>query len=157
MSRVAGRKKRIIITTAALVAVGGGAAFAYWTATGTGNTTATAGTSANFTISSSVAGDPLSPDGPTQIVTFTVTNPGTGVQKLTNITAAVAGTTGAAWTSVPGCSADDFEVGVPDFDVTEIAAGGTVTGTVTLQMVDIPGTNQDGCKNATVPLHFSAS
>jgi hypothetical protein len=157
MSKVAGRKKRIIGTTAALVAIGGGAAFAYWTATGTGNATTTAGTESNFTIASSVAGDPLSPNGPIQTATFTVTNPGTGVQKLTNVAVTVAGTDGTVWTEVAGCSALDFAVGKPSFTATEIPAKGTVTGTVTLQMVDRPGVNQDGCKGATVPLHFAAS
>lgn len=157
MSKVAGRKKRIIITTAALVAIGGGAAFAYWTAAGVGDTSTTAGTSTNFTITSTVAGAALSPNGPTQTFTFTVTNPGSGVQKLTNITAAVAGTNGAAWTSVAGCSKDDFTVGSPSFTATEIPSNGFITGTVTLQMIDRPGTNQDGCKGATVPLHFAAS
>jgi hypothetical protein len=157
MSKVAGRKKRIIVTTAAMVAVGGGAAFAYWTATGTGNTTTAAGTSSNFTISSSVAGGALSPGGPTQTVTFTVTNPGTGVQKLSTVAATVAATDGSAWTAVTGCTKDDFAVGTPSFTVTEIPAnGGTVTGTVTLQMIDRTGVNQDGCKGATVPVHFVA-
>lgn len=157
MSKVAGRRKRIIGTTAALVAIGGGAAFAYWTATGSHDTTTTAGTSSNFAIASSVAGDPLSPNGPTQTATFTVTNPGTGVQKLTNVVVTIAGTNGAAWTAVSGCSADDFVVGKPNFTATEIEAGKSVSGTVTLQMVDRPGVNQDGCKGATVPLHFAAS
>ena len=157
MAKVAGRKKRIIGTTVALVAIGGGGAFAYWTATGTGNTTTQAGTSTNFTITSSIAGAPLSPNGPTQTATFTVTNPGTGVQKLTNVAVTVAGTDGSAWTAVKGCSDLDFAVGTPSFTATEIPANGTVTGTVTLQMIDRPGINQDGCKGATVPLHFSAS
>ncbi|WP_458781313.1 hypothetical protein [Arthrobacter sp. D3-16] len=122
-----------------------------------GNATTTAGTSSNFTIASSVAGDPLSPNGPIQTATFTVTNPGTGVQKLTNVVVTVAGTNGAAWTAVSGCSADDFVVGKPNFTTTGIEAGKSVTGTVTLQMVDRPGVNQDGCKGAAVPLHFAAS
>ena len=157
MGKVAGRKKRIIITTAALVAVGGGAAVAYWTAAGVGDTTTAAGTSSNFTITSTHTGGALSPNGPTQTFTFTVTNPGTGVQKLTNITAAVAGTNGATWAPASGCSAADFTVGDPVFTPTEIPAGESITGTVTLQMIDRPGVNQDGCKAATVPLHFSAS
>jgi hypothetical protein len=157
MGKVAGRKKRIIITTAALVALGGGAAFAYWTAAGVGDTTTAAGTSANFTITSTHTGGALSPNGPTQTFTFTVANPGTGVQKLTNITAAVAGANGAAWTAVTGCSKDDFAVGTPSFTATEIPANGSITGTVTLRMIDRPGVNQDGCKGATVPLHFGAS
>ncbi|MBT2538301.1 hypothetical protein [Arthrobacter sp. ISL-69] len=157
MSKVAGRKKRIIVTTAALLAVGGGAAFAYWTATGTGNTTTTAGASSNFTITSSVTGGALSPNGPTQTFTFVVTNPGTGVQKLSAVAATVAATDGTAWTAVANCSAADFTVGTPTFTATEIPANGTVTGTVTLQMIDRPGVNQDGCKGATVPLRFAAS
>lgn len=158
MSKVAGRKKRIIGTTAALVAIGGGAAFAYWTATGSHDTTTKAGTSKNFTITSTVAGDPLSPNGPVQTFTFTVKNPAdAGVQKLTNVVVTVAGTNGSAWTEVSGCSALDFAVGTPSFTATEIPANGTVSGTVSLQMVDRPGVNQDGCKGATVPLHFTAS
>ena len=56
MGKVAGRKKRIIGTTVALVAIGGGAAFAYWSATGTHDTTTAAGTATNFTISSTITG-----------------------------------------------------------------------------------------------------
>lgn len=156
MSKVTGRKKRIIITTAAMLAVGGGAAFAYWTAFGAGNGTASAGTSTDFTITSTVAGGALSPGGPTQTFTFVVTNPGTGVQKLSAVAATVATTTGAAWTTVSGCSADDFTVGDPTFTPGEISANGTITGTVTLQMKNT-GVSQDGCKGATVPLHFAAS
>jgi hypothetical protein len=163
MSKVPGRKKRIIGTTIALVAIGGGAAFAYWTAAGSGSQTTAAGTSKNFTITSTVAGDPLSPNGPVQTFTFTVTNPAdAGAQKVTTVTAKVANADGTEWTSVDGCSKDDFTVGTPLFAATELAAGTaatgkTATGTVTLQMIDRPGVNQDGCKNATVPVYFAAS
>jgi hypothetical protein len=157
MGKVAGRKKRIIGTTVALLAIGGGAAFAYWSATGTHDTTTAAGTATNFTITSTIAGSPLSPGGPVKTATFTVTNPGSGVQKLSNVAVTVAGIDGAAWTAVSGCSAADFAVGTPSFTVTEIPANGTVTGTVTLQMIDRPGVSQDGCKGASVPLHFAAS
>jgi hypothetical protein len=157
MGKVAGRKKRIIGTTVALVAIGGGAAFAYWSATGTHDTSTAAGTATNFTVTSEITGDPLSPNGPVKTATFTVTNPGTGVQKLSNMAVTVAGTGGAAWTPAGGCTAADFKVGTPSFTATEIKAGEYVTGTVTLQMIDRPGVNQDGCKGAAVPLHFAAS
>lgn len=104
MARVAGRKKRIIGTTAALVAIGGGAAFAYWSATGTHDTTASAGESANFVVTSKVAGDPLSPNGPVQVATSTVNNPGSGVQELKSIKVSVADSKGTPWvqaTAVP--------------------------------------------------------
>lgn len=158
MSKVAGRKKRIIITTAALLAVGGGAAFAYWSATGKGDGTAQTGGTTDFTISSTVtSGAPLSPGGPTQTLTFTVTNPGSGVQKLSAVAVTVADATGTPWDSGSGCSFADFTVGTPALTATEIPAGGTASGTVTLQMKDRAGVDQNGCKNVTVPLHFVAS
>jgi len=158
MSKAAGRKKRIIGTTAALVALGGGAAFAYWTAAGNGSTTTNAGTSKNFTISSTVTGEPLSPNGPVQTFTFTVTSPSNaGVQKVSAVIAKIATDTGNDWTLVSGCSKDDFSVSTPQFTAKELAPGESTTGTVKLQMIDRPGVNQDGCKNASVPLYFSAS
>ncbi|MDF2049293.1 hypothetical protein [Arthrobacter sp. Cr_A7] len=156
MGKVAGRKKRIIGTTVALVAIGGGAAFAYWTATGTGSTSGTTGASSNFTVTASVAGAALTPGGDAQTATFTITNPGTGVQKVQTVVATVANSDGSAWTSVPGCSKDDFKVGTAVFTPEELAANQSLTGTVTLQMINRDA-DQNGCKGATVPLYFSAS
>ena len=158
MSKVAGREKRIVITTAALLAVGGGAAFAYWSAMGQGDGTAQTGNTTDFTITSTVtSGGPLSPGGPTQTLTFTVTNPGSGVQKLSAVNVTVADAEGTLWDSGSGCSSADFALGTPALTATEIPAGGTASGTVTLQMKDRAGINQNGCKNVTVPLHFVAS
>jgi hypothetical protein len=158
MGKVAGRKKRIIGTTVALVAIGGGAAFAYWTASGTGSTAGSTGTSTNFTVTATLSGAALTPGGDAQTATFTVTNPGTGGQKLSSVVATVANPDGTPWTQVSGCSKDDFVVSASSItSATEIEAGESVSGTVTLQMVDRPGINQDGCKNKAVPLYFSAS
>ncbi|ADX74092.1 hypothetical protein Asphe3_29800 [Pseudarthrobacter phenanthrenivorans Sphe3] len=159
MAKIAGRKKRIIGTTAALIAIGGGAAFAYWSATGTGSTTAAAGTSKSFTIEkTAVEGEALSPGGPSQTFTFKVTNPaGAGVQKVSNVAVEVANSDGTAWSLAAGCSKDDFLVGTPTFTAAELAPGETATGTVTLQMLNLAGVSQDGCKNAQVPLYFSAN
>lgn len=159
MSKVPGRKKRIIGTTIALVAIGGGAAFAYWTATGTGNTTAKAGSSTAFSVTASItSGADLSPGGPVQTATFEVTNTGSGVQKLRDVEVTVANTDGTPWTGAKGCSAADFTVGQPVFTPTELAKdGGKTTGTVTLQMKNLADVNQDYCKGEIVPLHFAAS
>ncbi|MEV8082570.1 hypothetical protein [Pseudarthrobacter oxydans] len=156
MAKVAGRKKRIIGTTVALVAIGGGAAFAYWTATGTGSADTTAGESKNFTITSKITGEPLSPGGPEQLVSFTVTNPGTGIQTASKVDVRVANSDGTTWTSEKGCTAGDFAVGTPNFTATSIEPSEAATGTVTLRMVNL-NENQDRCQGATVPLYFSAS
>jgi hypothetical protein len=161
MSRVTGRKKRIIITTAAMLAVGTGAAFAYWSATGTTTVTAGAGHSVAFKVSSTVpAGGALTPGGPTQSAEFTVKNENTGVQNLSGLVVKVANSDGTPWTAVEGCSAADFRVSPPAFSVGQglgqIAAGATVSGKVSIQMINL-AENQDGCQGVSVPLYFAGS
>lgn len=158
--RPKGRKRiAILITTALLVAAGSGAAFAFWTSQGNGAGTASSGTSVPFTVTTTAAtGGALTPGGPTQTIGFTVTNPGTGTQALSAISAAVATSTGGAWTIVTGagCSAADYTVGTPTITYGQIAPGASISGTVTVTMKNL-SSNQDACKNASVPLYLAAS
>lgn len=151
------KKSTSLIVAAGLTLAGTGVAFAYWTSTGTGEGTATTGTSTAFVIASQPpVGAPLSPDGPTQTVAFTVTNPGSGVQTLTAVTVRVANDDGSAWVAVPDCSAADYTATIstpPAYG--SIAPGGNLTGTASVTMIDT-GQNQNGCKEATVPLYFEA-
>lgn len=154
------RAKRITITaivTAALVLGGGGAAFAYWTAVGSGTATAKTGDSTPFLVAQTTrTGEALSPGGPSQTVTFTVKNPGSGTWKLSAVAATVASSDGSPWTAVSGCSATDYTIGAPSITYGQIASSATVSGTVTITMNNLDR-SQDGCKNADVPLYFSAS
>lgn len=155
MAKIAGRKKRIIVTTAVLAALGGGAAFAYWSSVGTGTGAAATGTSVPFTVTSQAAtGGPLSPGGPSQTVAFTVTNPGTGVQHLTAVDVAIP-SDWSAGTTLP-CTAADFTVGTATITKGDIQPSANVPGTVTVTMKNL-ATNQDSCKGVSVPLVFSAS
>jgi hypothetical protein len=138
-----------------MVAIGGGAAFAYWSAVGVGTGEASTGKTVAFkVVSTPAAGDALSPGGPTQTAAFTVKNENTGAQNLADVTAKVAAENGSAWTA-GSCSAADFEVGTPTIAKGQIAAGATVPGTVTIKMVN-KATNQDDCQGVTVPLYFEA-
>jgi len=57
-----------------VLAVSGTAAFAYWTATGTGTGQASAGQTVAFKVASTPAtGDALTPGGPTQSASFSFT------------------------------------------------------------------------------------
>jgi len=158
MKKLSTRNKRIsVAAVATLIAVGGGLAYAYWSSTGTGSGSATTGTSAGFTVASSAAtGGPMTPGGPSETVAFTVTNPSTGSQLLSSVIVSVAGPTGAAWTTVPGCSYLDYTVGTPVITYGQIAAAGVASGTVTVTMNNLDS-NQDACKLAVVPLYFVAS
>lgn len=153
------RTKKLVIAgiAAALVLGGGGAAFAYWTAQGTGVGTATTGVSSGFTVTSAApAGADLYPGGPTQSVTFTVTNESTAPQTLEEVDVTVANADGTAWTDVTGCSADDFTIGTPSVVYGEIAGEDDLEGTVTIAMINSTG-NQDPCQDITIPLYIAAS
>jgi hypothetical protein len=160
MSQFISRKRRYRITavvTAVLLAVGGGVAYAYWTASGSGTGAASTGTSTVFTVTSTAAtGGPLTPGGTSETIAFAVKNPGTGTQKLSAVTTRVSEADGTAWTAITGCSALDFTVGTPTIAYGEIAGGSTITGTVTLTMTNL-ATPQDACKSVSVPLYFTAS
>jgi hypothetical protein len=150
------------IAAAAALAVG---AYAYFTSTGTGSGSASVGTSTTWQVTTlSATGGPLTPGGPTESITYKVKNNSSGSQSLANVAISVANADGSAWTAVSGCSKSDFAIdgasaGLTFNDTSQaanLAPGATATGTITLQMVD-SGSNQDGCKGATVPLYLSAS
>ncbi len=151
-------KKALIATgTGAVVAMAiGGLALAYWTTSGNGSGTATTGTSSPFQVTvDSVNLSNLSPGGPTDTLNFHVKNNNTGVQNLSAVAATVANADNSPWTSGT-CSAADFEVGTPAFVAGDIASGATVSGTVTIKMIDT-GIDQDDCKTVSVPLYVAAS
>lgn len=166
MSKVSKRTKRIAITTSVMLALGGGAAIAYWSATGTAaGTTAAAGNATAFVVTSTAAtGGTLAPGSTaSQVIDFTVKNDSTAVMRLTDVNARVANTDGSTWTftktgsTAPACSAADFEVvldktGLP----VDLPAAGTRAGSVTVTMKNLT-TNQDNCKGVQVPLYFTAS
>ena len=142
---------------AALAVATAGTAYAYWTTTGNGSGSATTGTSSSFAVTTDAAtGGPLTPGGPTATIAFHITNNNSGVQRLQAVAVSVKNADGTTWTSVTGCSAADYSVGTPSFTAGDVASGATVNGTVTISMNNL-NANQDGCKNATVPLYISAS
>jgi hypothetical protein len=170
---------------AALIVGGAGMAYAYWTTTGSGDGSGSAGTTSNWTVAfqtttDDTAGVALSPGGATQTVHFTVKNADSGHAALNDVTLTVANAASAfssrANTSLPACTASDFEIsnvsltdgaatptvrssstndvtGSPLYDV---AGGSTITGTATLALLN--GTdNQDNCQGVTVPVHAAVS
>jgi hypothetical protein len=154
MARIKNRNKLIAITTAALLVAGGGsAAFAYWTAAGAGTGSTSTSTTQNFkVVATTTVGNLLTPGGPAQTHNFSVTNPGTGLQKLTSVVITV----DPAWTGVSTCGADDYSVSAATFTPGEIAAGASVSGSFTVAMNNLDE-NQDACKNVSVPLVITAS
>jgi len=146
-------KKTYIIAgaAAAAIAVGGGAAYAFWTNSGSGDGSATTDHTNQFlvTVDNLTNGD-LSPNGPSDHVTFTVKNVDSGAESIASAVATVSGT------NKVGCTSADFNITGTTVTTGTIASGATVNGSFDIQMIDT-GVNQDACQNATVNLHVAVS
>jgi hypothetical protein len=163
--------KKKLAALAAVVAVGGGTAYAFWTTSGTGSGTASAGTSSAITIAGTSAST-LYP-GTTSTVSFTAANPGTGNQSISTIhlvsvqaypTANDRTAATNVITACGGVAGAGHDFAMPDVTVNpatdgDIAHGATaqaLTATGTLTMNDL-STNQDTCKGAFLALTLTSS
>lgn len=162
-------KKRLLLTGIAVL-VAATAAFAYWTTSGGGSGSATAGTDAGVTIS----GDPaagLYPGGSKAVTTTISNSSSTQAQYVSNLhvsvgvtkAANVSGTCDASWFTYKADSDPATGTGANPASNphttgvnTEIAAGGNTTVAGHVYMSDEAATNQDACKGATVTLTYSA-
>jgi hypothetical protein len=175
MSKYFGRKRVVGVIGAIAVLAIAGAAYAYFSTTGSGTGTATVGTSSVLTIHGSTSGA-LYP-GTTSAVTFTVDNPSAGHQQLGTIHLASVGACSVAWTypgGTPTCTGTTIstcqssETGASDTntanwwmpDVAEnqdlpTGNGQTVTTPGALKLNDLASA-QDSCKNAFLNLNFTS-
>jgi hypothetical protein len=142
----------------AAAAVGAVAGYAYFTATGTGAGSATVGSDTPLTITGgSVAG--LTPGAPGKQVSFSIANAAAnGSQNLGKVSISsivVSKAVGA----VGSCTASDFSVSDGSAAVGTIGPGATYssdsTTEPTIAMIE-SGSNQDGCKSASLSFTLSA-
>jgi hypothetical protein len=145
------KKSRITAAVAgvALVAVGGGAAYAYWTTTGSGNGTATNSAGGGTVALYATFNGGLAP-GNTVDVAYTADNPTTSSTVVGPLAAEVT-------TSNPeGCLPEWFHVTAVTSN-TNVAAGktGASVGTGKLSFDDATE-NQDACKGAVVTVNVTS-
>lgn len=145
------KKSRITAAVAgvALVAVGGGAAYAYWTTTGSGNGSATnSAGGGTVTLHATFAGG-LAP-GNSVPVSYTADNSTTSGTVVGALSANVT-------TNVPDCLPAWFEVTAVTTN-SPVAANstGTSVGSGTLKFNDSSTVNQDACKAAIVTVNVGS-
>lgn len=170
------KKTSIIAAGSAAVALSiSGAAYAYWTTTGSGTASATTGSNVALTVTQDGTVTGLVPGGTAAAVNYTITNGASTNQYATTVTinkvsvnyinpaGAGNGTTAlnhpAGFAAVT-CTVADFDVVQPDPLNTDLTPGthaytrsGTPkSGTVALLNT---GSNQDDCKNTTINLAFA--
>lgn len=128
------------------------AAYAYWTASGSGPGSGHSQTAQALTVTGGTASADLYP-GKTGVVVFSVTNPNTYGVSVTGATiSSVSGISGAAGS----CAASDFTLGTGTVNATSIAAGATVTVTLNGALT-MKTTAGDGCQGAVVSLGGAVS
>ena len=164
------RKSTKIVATvggAALVVTTAGTAYAWWTTTGTGTGSATAGTvSQNLTLTASqvTAADRLYPGGSAVAVQIAVSNPNTYSVSLSGTHAAITpGSVKCGSTVVPDAWFTLASNTISDATVVPAAADATHPGTgtlspsgVTVQFNDAAA-DQNACKGAAVSFSLTSS
>ena len=159
MSIIRNKRSRAIVFGLVAAIVVAGAAIAFWTSSGTGQGTATVGTSSGLPISAVTFGNTLYPGGKSP-VSFTITNSSANSAITVNQVAADTSFGATGVTGLPGgCLAADFTF--PTYTVNQsIPAGGTLNVSVpTAGGLAFANTavNQDACKGASPVLHLKAS
>ena len=155
-------KKRVLATLSVVgILAISVAAFAYWTTSGSGSGSATAGTDAGVT----VAGNPANgiyPGGDVAVTTTVTNSSSTQAQYVSNLHVAISidsthATAGcnASWFTYKANS-DASAASNPHTTVLnhEIAAGGTHSVDGKVFMADT-ASNQDACKGATIDLAYT--
>lgn len=145
-------KKFAIAGSIATLAIGGGAAFAYWSTTGSGTGSADAAASAS-TMTLSTNFDAGITPGTSKTVTVKADNPTDGGLSLYGTTLSF-----VVSTDTEGCTAADFSISAVAADNVTVAAGAddTTVGTATLNMLN-RDVNQDACKGATITVDVTAA
>jgi hypothetical protein len=150
--------KKVVIATAALVVIGAGSAFAYWSTigTGAGSGTTSAGAS-NLTITQTSVVSNMFPGDAAQAVSGTVKNNATNSAYVNTVTASIASVTKATG-ATGACDASDYTLTTPVATVQlDVAAGATVPFSGATLKFNNTAANQDGCKGATVNLAFASN
>jgi len=156
MERTSSMRTRKIAAVAAITAVvaGGGAAFALWSANGTGSGQATALTAQSITVTAAAGPATLYPGATDGDVTFTLTNPNPYPVQLTAMTA------GTITSSNPtNCPAVNVTVDAAIGLALNLAAGAT-SGTLAIaDVVNMASAAPDGCQGVafTIALTLTGS
>jgi hypothetical protein len=151
------RKKKVVISTVAMVGLGG-AAFAYWTTTGAGTGAADTGDVQAVKVNQTSVVTGLAPGSGTQPLSGNFDNPNSGPAYVTAITGTVTEVNDALGDTITGCDADDYTIAGTGLVGADVPAGNAVGswGNLTIAFNNT-GANQDVCKNAQVVISYTSS
>jgi len=148
-----------VVAVAAALVVAGGAAFAYWTAGGSGTGSATTGNTSPVTVVQTSPVTGLAPGVGAQILSGTFNNPNSGPAYVGTVTVSIASVVKAVGAPAGTCDGTDYTLSSnPLAYNAEVVAADTSTWTgPAIAFNNKPTTNQDACKGATVNLAYTVS
>ena len=155
------KKSAAIMVAAVTVVAAGGAAFAYWTAggSGTGSATTSASTS-NVTVVQTSVVSSMQPGDAAQTLSGNFNNPNSGPAYVGTVTAAIGSVTKDAGAPTGTCDATDYTLAGAAMTVNAEVPAGTAKGSwtgATIKFNNKAGVNQNACKGATVNLTYTVS
>ncbi len=159
MRTIKSKKAKLTAGTAAMVLIGGGAAFAYWTGGGSGTGAATtANDAAGLTAvqTSTVTG--MRPGDTAQALSGNFNNPNSSPVYVSTVTVSIASVTKAAGAPAGTCDASDYSLSTSTMTVNAEVPTGNAQGTwsgATIKFNNKATVNQDACKGATVNLAYT--
>jgi hypothetical protein len=150
MTRI--KKKWAVVAVVAAVFIGGGAAFAYWTQSGSGTGSAANGTTVPITVNQTSTISGLAPGLAPVPLSGNFDNPNPSAVYVGSVSATVTAT------SVVGCLPGDYVIGGTAPVNTEVASGtgvGSWTG-LNVKLTDT-GVSQNLCKGATITISYTSN
>jgi len=152
------KKKKLAILVTALVVLIGGAAFAYWTAGGSGTGTAATGSNVPITVVQTSTVTAMGPGDSAQSLNGTFNNTNSGPVYVATVTASISSVVKAPGAPAGTCAADDYTLAGATMPVNAEVPAGTAQGTwsgATIKFNNKATVNQDACKGATVNLAYT--
>ena len=156
MFRRLNRKAAIALGAVFLLAAAG--AYAYWTGGGSGTGSAATGTSVGITVTQTTTPTGLYPGGPTAALAGKFNNTNAGPVYVNDVSASISSVTGPNITVPNPCTAADYQLNGFPVSVDAQVAAGTAQGNwsgASIQLLNA-GTNQNGCKGATVNIAYTS-
>ena len=152
-------KKGKFATAAAVVALAAisTAAYAYWTAGGSGTGSGAAGSTVGLVPNQTTNLSPMYPGDSPQVISGNFDNANSGPVQVASVTAAIASVTKAVGAPAGTCDATDFTLASPVMAVNALVPAGNSVGAftgATIHFNNKPLVNQDACQDATVTLSY---
>ena len=149
MRKFTSRRSAVLAVIATLAV--SAAAIAYWTVGGSGDATGTVGNATAVALSGSFPAAGIVPGGDAATVSISAVKQDTSYR--------LGAVTGTVSTSDAGCNPAWFTFTPPASTPQTVTAGdgSQSLATGTIAMTDLPGTNQDACKGATITIALVAA